>query len=105
MYSKPLENDVKSDTSGDFRRLLVDLMQGQRPETIDVNLTQTSKDAQALLDAGSARFRTDHPLFNTLLCERSDAELKSIVNKYAELSSKSLGNHKSISPSSIVFLS
>lgn len=99
VYSKPLEKDVKSDTSGDFRRLLVDLMQGKRPETIDVNLDQVKKDAQALIDAGPAKFGTEQPLFNRLVCERSDAELKSIVKKYDELSGKSLGKTQGFSPS------
>lgn len=94
VYSKPLEKDVKSDTSGDFRRLLVDLMQGKRPETADVDLTQAKKDAQSLIDAGSAAFRTDQPLFNRLICERSDAELRSILKKYNELSGKSFGRNE-----------
>ncbi len=91
VYSKPLEKDVRSDTSGDFRRLLVALMQGDRPETNEVNVDEITKDAQSLINAGSAKFKTDQARFNALFCERSDAQLKGIFNKIAELTGKPFG--------------
>jgi hypothetical protein len=94
VYSKSLDKDVKSDTSGDFRRLLVCLMQGQRPETTEINMEKVKKDAQSLIDAGSAKFGTDQPRFNVLFCERSDSQLKAIIKKFTELSGKSLGMKK-----------
>ncbi|CAF2047091.1 unnamed protein product [Rotaria magnacalcarata] len=85
MYSKALEKDVKSDTSGDFRHLLVSLLQGRRPETTEVNVTEAQKDAQELIDAGKAKFGTDESKFNALFCDRSDAQLRGIFNEYAKL--------------------
>ncbi|CAF2904300.1 unnamed protein product [Rotaria sp. Silwood2] len=90
MYSKPLEKDVKSDTSGHFRRLLVSLMQGRRPETTEVNVEQAKQDAQSLLDAGAAKFGTDESRFNALFCDRSDPQLRAVFNEYAKLTNKSI---------------
>jgi hypothetical protein len=92
VYSKALEKDVKSDTSGDFRRLLVSLMQGRRPETTEVNVEQAKQDAQSLLDAGAAKFGTDEAKFNVLFCDRSDSQLRAIFNEYAKITGKSIGN-------------
>ncbi|CAF1191411.1 unnamed protein product [Rotaria magnacalcarata] len=90
MFGKTLEKDVKSDTSGDFRRLLVSLMQGHRPETTKVNADRVKRDAQSLIDASSDKFGTDEAKFNELFCNRSDSELKAIFNQFAELSGKSI---------------
>jgi len=94
VYSKSLEKDVKSDTSGDFRRLLVSLLQGQRPETTEVNIEEIREDAQALIDAGSAKFKTDEAKFNILFCDRSDSQLRAIFNEFAKLNGKSIGRNK-----------
>ena len=91
MYSKALENDIKSDTSGNFRRLLVSLLQGRRPETTEVNVQQAKDDAQSLLDAGQAKFGTDEAKFNVLFCDRSDSQLRAIFNEFAKLTGKSVG--------------
>lgn len=91
MYSKPLEKDVKSDTSGDFRRLLISLLQGRRPETTEINVEQSKQDAQALLDAGAAKFGTDEARFNVLFCDRSDPQLRAIFDEYAKITGKSIG--------------
>ncbi len=91
MYSKALEKDVKSDTSGNFLHLLVSLMQGKRPETTEVNVEQAKQDAQSLIDAGVAKFGTDEAKFNVLFCDRSDAQLRAIFNEYAKSTGKSIG--------------
>ena len=90
VYSKPLEKDVKSDTSGNFRRLLISLLQGKRPETTEVNVEQAKQDAQSLLDAGQAKFGTDESKFNVLLCDRSDPQLRAIFNEFAKSTGKSI---------------
>jgi ribosomal protein L17 len=91
VYNKPLEKDVKSDTSGNFRRLLVSLVQGNRPETTEVNVEQAKQDAQSLIDAGQAKFGTDEARFNVLFCNRSDPQLRAIFNEFAKLTGKSVG--------------
>ncbi len=91
MYSKPLDKDVRSDTSGEFRRLLVTLLQGRRPETTEGNIDKIKKDAKSLVDAGAKRFGSDEARFNALFCDRSDSQLKAIFDEFAELTGKSIG--------------
>lgn len=96
MYSKALEKDIKSDTSGDFRNLLVSLLQGQRPETDKVNVNQIRKDAQSLAEDSNEIFRTNEAIFNDLYCTRSDAQLKAIFHEYENITGKTIGkNNKS----------
>jgi len=104
VYSKTLEKDVSSDTSGNFRRLLISLLQGQRPETTEVNVDDAKRDAQALVEAGIAKFGTDESKFNTLFCDRSDPQLRAIFNEYAKLTGKSIGRVRFESSDSILFL-
>jgi len=93
VYSKPLEKDVKSDTSGNFRRLLVALMQGQRPETAEANVDEVKQDAQALMNGGPAKFGTDEAIFNALFCDRSDSQLRAIFNEFTKRTGKPIGKN------------
>lgn len=52
MYGKTLESDLKGDTSGHFKRLLVSLVQANRDEDRGIDHSQAITDAQALYEAG-----------------------------------------------------
>uniref|UniRef100_A0A8C9IV63 Annexin n=1 Tax=Piliocolobus tephrosceles TaxID=591936 RepID=A0A8C9IV63_9PRIM len=77
MYKTDLEKDIISDTSGDFRKLMVALAKGRRAEdgsVIDYELID--QDARDLYDAGVKRKGTDVPKWISIMTERSVPHLQ-----------------------------
>lgn len=65
-----------SETSGNFKRLLVSLCVGQRDESGIVDHEAATRDATELLRAGELRAGTDESTFNMVFCHRSFAQIK-----------------------------
>lgn len=84
-FKKTLEQDIKSDTSGHFERLLVSLVQGNRDESQHVDLTLVKKDTQDLYNAGEGRMGTDESKFNAILCSRNRSHLKAVFEEYRQV--------------------
>lgn len=83
MYKTDLEKDIVSDTSGDFRKLMVALAKGRRAEdgsVIDYELID--QDARELYDAGVKRKGTDVPKWISIMTERSVCHLQRVFEKY-----------------------
>ncbi|KAG8035175.1 hypothetical protein G9C98_001665 [Cotesia typhae] len=80
-YAKEL-HEAMSDTSGNFKRLMVSLCCGHRDESFEVNPSAAMEDARQLLQAGELRFGTDESTFNAILVQRNILQLKQI---FAEL--------------------
>ncbi|KAF6350757.1 annexin A2 [Rhinolophus ferrumequinum] len=77
MYKTDLEKDIVSDTSGDFRKLMVALAKGRRADdgsVIDYELID--QDARDLYDAGVKRKGTDVPKWISIMTERSVCHLQ-----------------------------
>ncbi|CAH1988859.1 unnamed protein product [Acanthoscelides obtectus] len=79
---RPLESDIKGDTSGTFKRLMVSLCNACRDESMAVNPEAAKRDAQALLRAGELRLGTDESTFNMVLCQRNYAHLQLVFQEY-----------------------
>lgn len=78
MYGAHLESELKSETSGNFKRLLVSLCTAARNESGQVDPVAAQQDARELLKAGELRVGTDESTFNMILCQRNYAQLKMV---------------------------
>ena len=83
---RDLEKDIISETSGHFKRLLVSACQGNRNETMKVDVAKAKKEAQDLYAAGEKRWGTDESMFNKILSLRSRAQLIATFKEYRKVS-------------------
>ncbi|XP_055390275.1 annexin B11 isoform X1 [Condylostylus longicornis] len=90
MYGAHLESELKSETSGNFKRLLVSLCTAHRDESGHVDQAAAANDARELLKAGELRVGTDESMFNMVLCQRNYQQLKLILNEYESITGHSL---------------
>ncbi|KAM7534942.1 hypothetical protein Aperf_G00000095750 [Anoplocephala perfoliata] len=79
---RSLEDDVIHDVSGDFERVLVALLQGQRRRTFDKE--DVTNDCETLYRAGEARRGTDEAAFTKIFVNCSWEELVAIAAVYLE---------------------
>ncbi|XP_017572179.1 annexin A1a [Pygocentrus nattereri] len=85
-FKKELEDDIKSDTSGDFRNALLALCKAARSEDKTVNEDLADKDARALYEAGEKRKGTDCTVFIDILTTRSANQLRKVFQQYQKYS-------------------
>ena len=89
-HGRDLQDDVKSETRGDFEHLLIALLLGQRQEGEDVDVDKAREEAQELYDAGEATWGTDETKFTMILARRSWLQLRATMLAYEEIAGKSL---------------
>ncbi|VDP36720.1 unnamed protein product [Schistosoma mattheei] len=82
---RSLEKDLKDETSGYFKRILVALVQGDRDESQNVDECRARRDAEELYKAGEQRWGTDESKFIQIICHRSYAHLRSVFQHYSTL--------------------
>lgn len=108
-----IEEDIKGDTSGNFKKLLISAAQGNRyeinreklEEAVEeiknangdgtgmfevnysklANLKTAKRDAQRLFDAGEDRWGTDEETFNLIFATRDFYQLREIYNQYVKI--------------------
>ena len=90
MYGKSLENDLRSDTSGSFKRLMTSLSCGARDESMATDTNQANADAQELKRAGIDKWGTDESAFNRILCLRNYEQIKLIAREYEKITGHTL---------------
>ncbi|XP_075818633.1 annexin A13 [Microtus pennsylvanicus] len=90
LFDKNLESDVKGDTSGTLRKILVSLLQANRDEEGTVDKDLAGQDAKDLYDAGEGRWGTDELAFNEVLAKRSYKQLRATFQAYQILIGKDI---------------
>ncbi|XP_010181673.1 PREDICTED: annexin A6 isoform X2 [Mesitornis unicolor] len=84
-YHKSLEDDLSSDTSGHFKRILVSLALGNRDEG-PANLTQAPEDAKKLADVSSNDSSDSlETRFLSILCTRSYPHLRKVFQEFIRM--------------------
>ncbi|XP_068062042.1 annexin A6 isoform X2 [Anomalospiza imberbis] len=84
-YHKSLEDDLSSDTSGHFKRILVSLALGNRDEGPE-NLTQAQEDAKKLADVSSNDSSDSlETRFLSILCTRSYPHLRRVFQEFIKM--------------------
>jgi len=90
LYNRDLIKDIQSETSGDFKRILVSLASADRDEKpVDEELAKT--DAQALYDAGEGKWGTDEGTFNRIFAGRSFPQLRATFLAYKKKTGQDMG--------------
>lgn len=84
-YKKDMEEHVKGDTSGDFKKLLVSLLQCKRSTNQVPDKDECEKIAKELYNAGEKKLGTDEPVFNKYFSISSPHELLVISREYHKL--------------------
>ena len=84
-YNRDLESDVKSETSGTLRKLLIALLQCSRSVNPNPNQAQCAQIAQEIYQAGEKKLGTDESIFNKYFCTLSPHELAAVSREYHKL--------------------
>ncbi|NXX87094.1 ANXA4 protein, partial [Urocolius indicus] len=89
-YGCTLEDDIVSDTSSMFRRVLVSLATGNRDEGMYVDDALAQQDAQCLYEAGEKKWGTDEVQFMSILCTRNRFHLLRVFDVYRGIANKDI---------------
>ncbi|XP_035022379.1 annexin A1a [Hippoglossus stenolepis] len=83
-YKKDLEEDIRSDTGGEFRTALLALCKAGRTEGVSEQLVDS--DARSLYEAGEGRKGKDCSVFIEILTTRSAPHLRRVFERYSKYS-------------------
>ena len=84
-YNRDLEANVKSETSGTLRKLLIALLQCSRSTNTTPNQAQCAQIAQEIYTTGEKKLGTDESVFNKYFCTLSPHELAAVSREYHKL--------------------
>nr|XP_034981919.1 annexin A13 isoform X2 [Zootoca vivipara] len=90
IFDRDLESDVKSDTSGSVRKILLSVLKASRDQGMETNENLAQKDAKDLYEAGEGCWGTDELAFNDVLAKRSYMQLRATFEAYKHLTGKDI---------------
>mmetsp|Transcript_24398 Transcript_24398/g.40090 ORF Transcript_24398/g.40090 Transcript_24398/m.40090 type:complete len:304 (+) Transcript_24398:150-1061(+) len=84
MYSKNLEDAIKSETSGALKQVLVMLLTASRDESMNPNPQQIATDVEELYKAGQGKLGTNETTFLRIFTQRSILHLRTLDVAYGQ---------------------
>ena len=90
LYENDLEKDVKDDTSGNFQKLLITILQCNRSNNTDIDTEKCIQICDELYNAGEKRLGTVESVFNKYIGNCSPLELMTIAREYHRKYGKTL---------------
>lgn len=81
-YGKMLEKDLRDDTSGNFRKILVAMSNGTRDQSSVLDLYAARIDAMEIKRAGIDKWGTDASTFSRVFCLRNFCQISLIAQEY-----------------------
>lgn len=89
-YDRPLAEQMCSETSGYFRRLLTLIITGVRDAKATVDADKAKEQAAELYAAGEAKLGTDEEVFNRIMAHASFDQLRLVFEEYKQLSGQTI---------------
>ncbi|XP_065363533.1 annexin B10 [Calliphora vicina] len=89
-YDRPLAEQMCSETSGHFRRLLTLIVTGVRDAKGTVDAEKAKEQAAQLYAAGEAKLGTDEEVFNRIMAHDSFDQLRLVFDEYKQLSGQTI---------------
>lgn len=89
-YDEDLETRIKSETTGDYRKLLVSLLQCGRNDSKVFDQSAVAEDVAALYKAGEGKWGTDEEVFNRIFATRNCHHLREMNSLYQKQRGKNL---------------
>lgn len=87
-YGKKLEKDVKDDTSGFFRELLVALLEGRRSDSLPYPAQLPRVTATTLNSFGEGKWEENKETIKEVFSKKSYAELRKMFEEYEKLTGR-----------------
>lgn len=82
-FGRELEDDITGDTSGDFKHLLVSLLQGRRDPGYHVDIVKAREDARKMF--GSKKEKPDKGVFNDAFANQNVYQLARVFSEFQSL--------------------
>ncbi|XP_078253121.1 annexin A1a [Rhinoraja longicauda] len=90
-FNSSVAEKIKRETSGDFQKSLLVLLEASRDEGSEVDYDLADDDARALYEAGEKRKGTDVNAFMKILSSRNFAHLNRVFSRYTKYSQHDVG--------------
>ena len=89
-YGKDLIEDIKNKTSGDYQKIILNLLEDNRNKNKEPDLENCSKIADELYTAGEGKIGTDEDVFTNYFTTLSKEELLEVCKSYHRKHAKTM---------------